>query len=405
MKGDRATRYGNALVCYMTGTGNSYRAAQWVGEAVRAQGTPVRVVPVQEGHPGPGAPAGGRSLLGLVNPTHGFTAPWPVIRFALRLPRGRGAHAFVLPTRAGLKIGGLYTPGMEGTAGYLIALILLLKGYRVRGVMGLDMPSNWMSIHPGLKPASVQGISARARRRAGGFIGRILRGGRSFPPGSLVQLLFGLVLAPVSAGYLLVGRFFLAKLFFASERCNGCGVCAENCPSRAVVMRGRRNPRPYWTFSCESCMRCMAYCPRNAVEAGHSLGLLLYLAASVPAGVALLDALGPLAPGAADATRTWAHWLLQYPYTLLSMYLCYRLVDLLIRVPVINRLFTWTTLTRGWRRYHEPETGLKEIRVRAPQALQAKGARAPCGTPAPAGIPGAERPGETGSHAPPSVRS
>lgn len=367
-------RYDNALIYYMTGTGNSYRAARWIGEAVRGRGTPARVRPIERGGPEPGVVREGRFLLGLLNPTHGFTAPWPVIRFALRLPRGAGSHAFVIPTRAGLKIGGVYTPGMEGTAGYLIALILLLKGYSVRGVMGLDMPSNWMSLHPGLKPASVEGIVARARLGARGFIERVLGGGRRFPPGSLVQLLFGLLLAPVSAGYLLVGRFFLAKLFFASARCNGCGVCAENCPNRAVIMHGRRDPRPYWTFSCESCMRCMAYCPRQAVEAGHSLGLLLYLAASVPVGVWLLNALGRLVPGAGEASHTWVRWLLQYPYMLLSMYLCYRLVNRFLRVPLVNKLFTWTTLTRGWRRYHEPGTGLGEIRAREGAAPSAGGA-------------------------------
>jgi len=52
---------------------------------------------------------GESALLGLVMPTHGFTAPWAMLRFALRLPRRRS-------TRAGGKIGPLFTPGIEGTA-------------------------------------------------------------------------------------------------------------------------------------------------------------------------------------------------------------------------------------------------------------------------------------------------
>jgi ferredoxin len=305
----------------------------------------------------------GGYLLGLLMPTHGFTAPWPMIRFALRLPPGNGTHSFVVPTRAGLKIGRLYTPGMEGTAGYLIALILLLKGYSIRGVMGLDMPSNWLSLHPGLKPESVAGIIHRAKKKSTRFMEIILTGERQFPMGSIVQLLFGLILLPISIGYLLLGRFFLAKLFFANSDCNSCGICVDNCPNRAVRMWGMNNPRPYWTFSCESCMRCMGYCPKKAIEAGHSLGLLLYFVTSIPVGVFLLNVLGRSLPGVAHLSHTWVNWLIQYPYFLLSMYFCYLLVTLLIRIPFINKIFTWTTFTRIWRRYHEPETKLKEIRV------------------------------------------
>ena len=357
-------RYEDARIYFMTGTGNSYRAALWTGEVVRGQGTPARVLPIEKGRLQPGTGDGKPRLLGLLMPTHGFTAPWPMIRFALALPQGNGTHAFVVPTRAGMKFGRLYTPGMEGTAGYLIALILLLRGYSVRGVMGLDMPSNWISLHPGLKPSSVAGIIQRAKHKDTSFMEMILSGERRFPMGSLVQLLFGLLLLPISLGYLLVGRFFLAKLFFANLRCDGCGICALNCPNRAVHMWGRKNPRPYWTFSCESCMRCMGYCPRNAVEAGHSLGLLLYFVTSIPVGVFLLNYLNRFLPGAEDLSHSWVNWLLQYPYMLLSLFLCYLLVTLLVRIPVINKAFTWTTFTRGWRRYHEPDTRLKEIRLR-----------------------------------------
>ena len=51
----------------------------------------------------------------------------------------------------------------------------------------------------------------------------------------------------------------------------GCGLCVENCPNGALRLWGSDPARPYWTYSCESCMRCMGYCPEQAVEAGHSL--------------------------------------------------------------------------------------------------------------------------------------
>ena len=138
----------------------------------------------------------------------------------------------------------------------IIGLILALKGYSVRGNLGLDMPSNWIAAHPGFGEASARAIIGRAEKRSGGFFGRVLAGSRSF--NGLISFLAGLVVFPVSAAYLVLGRFFLAKLFFASNRCTGCEHCARNCPVGAIQMRdfpaGRKRPWASWT----SCPRTSA---------------------------------------------------------------------------------------------------------------------------------------------------
>lgn len=353
--------YEDFSIYFMTGTGNTYRTALWMAQAAEDRIIPSHTIPIEKGTPLAEMMKGKRHLLGIMMPTHGFTAPWAVIRFALHLPRGNGTHAFVAPTRAGLKFGRVYTPGMEGTAGYLITLILFFKGYNIRGVVGIDMPSNWISIHPGLNPESVAGIVKRAEQKCTRFMETIADGGRWFFPGSFVQLFFGLLLLPISAGYLLLGRFYFAKLFFADYRCTGCGICVDNCANQAVRLSGKKDPRPYWTFSCENCMRCMGYCPNQAVQAGHSLGLLLYYVTAIPVGTFILGKLNHALPGIPDLSNTWVNNLVQYPYMLISMYLCYLLINSLIRIPIINRAFTWTTFTRVWRRYHEPETMLKDL--------------------------------------------
>lgn len=351
--------YQQATVYFWSGTGNSYRAATWLAETAQEQGIPARVVPIAEGRPSEDMMAGPAFLLALVMPTHGFTAPWQMIRFVLGLPRGRATHALVMPTRAGTKFGSLYLPGLAGTAGYLLALLLALKGYSVRGVQGLDMPSNWTALHPGFSPQSAQAIVDRARPRAQRFATAILSGGRRF--GGWLELLFGLALLPVSMGYLLAGRFFLARLFFASSRCDGCGLCARHCPEQAIDMRGSARPRPYWTYRCESCMRCMNFCPQQAVEAGQSWGVLLYYVTTIPATTYLLNWLAGRLRLPAVLAKPGVQMLLQYPYMLLSISLAYFLFSLLIRVPAINRFFTVTTLTHYYRRYREPGTHLRDL--------------------------------------------
>ncbi len=353
--------YQNVTLYFMSGTGNSFRVATWLAEAATAQGVAARVVPIAEARPDEEVRPGPGQLLGLVFPTHGFTAPWAMLHFCLRLPRRGGTHALVMPTRAGSRMGKWYLPGLEGTAAYLLALVLLLKGYNVRGVGAVDMPSNWTALHPALSPQSVAGITARTKARVEQRAATVLSGQRYLA--GQIPLFLGLLLLPVSLAYLLVGRFFLAKLFFANSNCNGCRLCVDNCPHHALRMWGKKKPRPYWTYSCESCLRCMGYCPRKAVEAGHSWGVILYFVMAVPVLDLSLRRLAGAAPWLerAAASPAW-RWVLQYPYKLLSLFAAYALFSLLIRVPLVNKLFTWTTLTHLYRRYHEPETSLGEMK-------------------------------------------
>ena len=360
MTKNRTMRYQEATLYFFTGTGNSYRVAAWMADAARSAGATVTVHPIGTACPGEEIGEGETALLGLVMPTHGFTAPWPMLRFALRLPRRRGTHAVVVATRAGSKIGPVFTPGIEGTATYLIALILALKGYSIRGATGIDMPSNWIAVHPGLCPDTVAGIVARARDRVAGFTDAVLSGRRRFT--GWFPLLVGLSFFLASLGYLLVGRFFLAKLFFASDRCTGCGLCAEHCPNNAIEMRGSGNRRrPYWTFRCANCMRCMAYCPTQAVEVSYLLAVGVYLLASVIPTMALLAWLVARVPALAFLSRT-PRWVPESVYAIVALGLAYPLFHFLLRIAWVNRFFTLTALTHYYRRYHEPETTLKDLK-------------------------------------------
>jgi len=343
----------------MSGTGNSFRVATWMAEAAAQRGVRVRVSPMERGCPSSEIKAAEGYLVGLVLPTHGFTTPWLALRFALRMPCRRGTHAFVVATRAGSKLGSVFVPGVMGTSAYLLALVLTLKGYDVRGVAGVDMPSNWMTVHPGFSRESAEAIIARARPKALSFIEAILADERRFA--GFGDLAVGIVFLPISFAYLVGGRFFLSKLFFASERCTGCGICARNCPAQAIRMWGRKRRRPYWTLSCESCMRCMAFCPEGAVEASHPLAVVLYLA-TVPLVDVLSRWMAVTCPWLDRLSQNKAiGLLLWYLYSLAAVCLLYLLFTLLSRVPLLNRLFTITTLTHYYRRYHEPGTQLSDL--------------------------------------------
>lgn len=338
--------YTEATILFSTGTGNSFRAASWMHEYANKNGICSRLLPMHSSE-ARGFKRGSSSLVGFVFPTHGFTAPWHIMKFVFKLPRGKGTHSYVMPTRAGTKLGKIFFPGLEGTAGYLISLLLFLKGYSVRGVLALDMPSNWIQVHPGFSRQSAEAIIARAKPIVSRYIDSIINGGTYF--GGFVFLLLGILLLPVSLGYVLVGRFGLAKLFFPSYSCNGCGICKDSCPHGGIEMR---NKRPYWTFSCEACMRCMNYCPQQAVEASHAMLVFFCWAQFLPVAALLFHG---------DGTSFFER-VVQYAYIIILVYLSYWVLILLNRVGVLNRVFTWTTFTKIFRRYHEPETELRDLK-------------------------------------------
>ena len=342
----------------MSGTGNTFRVSRVLAEMAARDGASVSMAPMGEATRPRSISGGASRLLVLATPTHGFTAPWLSVWFAMRLPRGKGAHAAAIATRAGTKFGRLFLPGWDGTAVYLLALILFLRGYRVRGAMGIDMPSNWLAVHPGFKTDNARAIIARSRPSLVRFCGRILAGRRFY--GSWISFPLGLLIFPVSLGYLVYGRAMFGKLFFAGDKCNGCGLCAKQCQHNAIRMRGKP-PRPYWTYRCESCMRCMAYCPKETIEVSHSFAVLAGTAMTFypPVLTAMVFSLMP-GVGATTAGLIMKQASI-YGFWLGILMLLYVLFWFLTRNSLANRAFRYTTLTPLFRRYHEPETGVRDM--------------------------------------------
>ena len=121
-------------------------------------------------------------------------------------------------------------------------------------------------------------------------------------------------------------------------------------------MLGRR---PYWTFRCQSCMRCMAFCPAQAVEASHLLGVVAYLTGAIPA-TALATWLATHVPALAFLSEIAGRALL-WVGVMVALGALYPLFHAALRVGWVRRFFTLATPTHYYRRYHEPETRVEEL--------------------------------------------
>ena len=354
--------YDTLQTCFMSGTGNSLLVSRWISNFAASRGLDVVLETIDTASPEFDKSQPRKTLLALVNPTHGFTAPWHMIRFALRLPRVSKVDAVCIATRAGFKAGRIFTPGISGTATFLLSLILFLKGFRVRGVVAIDMPSNWIIAHPGLNSQTVEAITERAKPKAEVFIEKILQGEPFWLTlGNICEFVIGAALAYVSLMYILVGRFIFAKIYFANGSCTGCGLCEKECPVGAIRMRGGK-PWPYWRYNCENCMKCIAYCPEKAVEVSHSWFVALFFILSLPFSAWLISAavmVFPLAPeNIPERLVAVINFFSFYP----ALFLSYMVFDLLLRIPVIRRLFTLSTFTHFWRKYHQPGIKVSDLR-------------------------------------------
>ncbi|MDA3936984.1 MAG: EFR1 family ferrodoxin [Actinomycetota bacterium] len=331
-----------------SGTGNTRHVAERIAGTAGTLGASARVlssIPADDARPI------GRRLLGFLAPTHGFTAPWPLWKAALMTPGVRGTDVFVLVTRGGTRVGRKLFSGFEGTATCLPAAILAIRGARIRGVGAIDMPLNWTVIHPAFGPESVSAIVSRGDTQTDAFATRILGGQAVF--GGLPQLALGLLILPLSLGYMLIARLMLAKMFFADENCTSCGTCEKICPQGAVRLRGAAG-RPYWTFHCQNCMRCMSNCPTEAIQGSQSWMLLYIWLSALPFGAVaaafVLDALNV----PAGFARGLVEGLSGYAWTVATVWLGYTLLWMGLLVPGVRFALSRATFTRFYRRYRGP---------------------------------------------------
>jgi len=353
--------FDNTIIYFFSGTGNSYRVAKWVKEKAEKTGSECKLLFTRKVKKVNENNKWERKVIGIIFPTHGFTMPWEILKFVCRLPRSKKTHAFCIATRASLKIGCVTIPGMSGNGTFVVALILAIKGYKIRGVMSVNMPSNWFLVHPIQSINKQKEILERSRKKIIGFASKIFTGRKVwFTLNNLYEITDGILFSLISIGYLLIGRFFHSKLFFANSNCTSCGLCVSNCPFKAIKMKGKHKAKPFWTYKCESCMKCASICQHNAIEMGQSWGVILYFIAVLPVSAYLFTFLSRYIPGISELKGGWLSFLIDTLFWYPAIFVTYILFHLINRIPPVNWIFTHTTMThiKSWGRYKELGTDL-----------------------------------------------
>jgi flavodoxin/Pyruvate/2-oxoacid:ferredoxin oxidoreductase delta subunit len=333
--------YSRVLIFYFSGTGNSKQVAKWISEFAVARSIDCILFDISKTDISQLEPLDSNVLIIIISPVHGFNFPKITLDFIAHFPKGKN-KLVLMNTRAGMKIGSFITPGLTGVAFILSSLLLKRKGYKIVGQIPFDMPSNWISIHPALNERTVKFIHQKNYDRVKKHTDNIFDGKKDFI--ALRDIIQDLLIAPVSLGYYLVGRYAFAKTFYASYKCDNCDVCIKQCPVKAIE---KINNRPYWSFDCESCMKCMNSCPQRAIETTHGLFIITIFLISTISSLILT----PLLPesGINDLIK----FLFVNSLLMAFLWILYKAQHLLIGKKFAGKMIAFTSLTyyKFWGRY------------------------------------------------------
>jgi len=348
-------QYNKLIIYYFSGTGNAKNASIWIKESAESMGIQTLVVNIDRFETIEYPELTDKTLIGFCYPTHGFNAPPLILKFIRKFPGLENVDAFLLNTRGGLKLSKAFIPGLSGIAQLLPALILRFKGFHIVGMQPLDLPSNWIILHPGLKEKVIYSIYKRCKWITSDFAKKIFHGKRRYK--ALLSLPFDIALIPISLGYYIIGRFFLAKTLIATDACNICGKCIRECPVEAIKeVNGRP---PFWTYRCESCMRCVNNCPERAIETMHAFATVMFILSSLVISPALILSLKYLGvwnfiSSSLITENIWS-WIYAIIF-LFFVFVSYRILYYLMRFKLFNKMITFTSLStyKFWRRYKPP---------------------------------------------------
>lgn len=243
-----STKFEKVRLVYYSGTGGTRIVAESFARQLRAQGSEVTLQRLKAGEP---EAEGNFDLLLVLYAVYALNAPEPVYAWLKKLPRHQGKPAAVISVSGG----GEMSPNTA--CRYKAIKLLEDKGFHINYEQMLVMPSN---IAIAAKPPLDKILLDILPRKVNLIIEEINRGvvRRTKPH------VFDRAMAAMG-GMERIGAHQFGKRIKVSTACNGCGLCAENCPSANIVMQ---DERPTFQTRCYFCMNCLYSCPQHALSPG-----------------------------------------------------------------------------------------------------------------------------------------
>lgn len=241
----------SAVIYFYSGTGNSL----WTARRLAEELGDIAVHPIAKMEKVTTDVSG--TVAGLVFPVHMWGVPRKVLQFVDLLPVDSSKYYFAVAVNGGQ------------VAATLLQLkkVMADKGITLSAGYDLVMPSNyipWGSPGPEEKwKVKISRADEKIRRIAGEVAQRKVI---AVEKGPVWQNILFSRLYKMSFNH--VAK--MDKSFHVDEKCNSCGICEKICPAGNIEMV---DGKPVWRGSCEQCLACIQWCPREAIQYGKKTHL------------------------------------------------------------------------------------------------------------------------------------
>lgn len=133
------------------------------------------------------------------------------------------------------------------------------KGFTLLGFNSVVMPQGYVA-GGGTQPKNVNDEVLRKAQPKIEEIAENIRDGKKLPDEKPGNAVMSKIINPM-----MYATMIKAKSFKATDKCSGCGKCADRCPLNNITIS---LGRPVWGNECTHCMACIAGCPNEAIEYG-----------------------------------------------------------------------------------------------------------------------------------------
>jgi Pyruvate/2-oxoacid:ferredoxin oxidoreductase delta subunit/flavodoxin len=165
-----------------------------------------------------------------------------------------------------ISVGGATSPnsmGFGGQANIQINAMLKEKGFNPTYTNEVYLPDNWVQFTNPPSSKEIQEIFTLCNSSLQKIALEIMQEQHQQLQIRIFDIIWSKI---ISFLYGIIRRRALGKIFIADDKCGACGLCAKNCPSQSIQLKGFSRKFPIWDFNCIGCNRCMNVCPDKAIQ-------------------------------------------------------------------------------------------------------------------------------------------
>lgn len=235
------------MIVYFSATGNSKYVANYIAERLHD-----RALSILE--------CGDRLLLrekekfGIVSPTYVLRLPSIMEEFLkkVQIEGTEDTYTFFIATYG----------TTSGNTGKQAEKLLASKGLFLRAKYSIRMVDNWTPGFDLTVPGRVEHYLAGERPQ----MDRIVRQIRQGDSGDFMETQKHP--CPLTVSHIAYDVTRRTAHFWVRDSCVGCGLCARQCPVKAIELK---DGRPTWTLNrCVMCLGCLHRCPKFAIQYGKN---------------------------------------------------------------------------------------------------------------------------------------